>query len=81
MFLFHLLVVRDPHAESSRILVEPHLIDAGLVELRCLFSVGLVILLLLLISSWILFDIYCLKRASSGSSEGFWTGLAGGGSG
>ena len=46
------LVIKDPHTRSSRILVEPHLIDA---ELGCFFfsSVGLVILLSLLISSWI----------------------------
>ena len=55
------LVVKDSQTPSSRILVEPHLIDAEFRKAWMLFSVGLVILSSLLISSWILLDISCLK--------------------
>ena len=41
----HFLTVKDPHSQSSRISVEPHLIDAeSFVMPGCLISVGLVIL-------------------------------------
>ena len=63
-------VVKDPQTGSSRILVEPHLIDAD-------FRKGW-IQLLLLISSWILSSL--ASRALFGSSEDYWTGFAGGGS-
>ena len=55
------LVVKDPQSESSRILVEPHLIDAEFRKAWMPFSVGLVILLFLLISFWIWSVIFCLK--------------------
>ena len=58
----HFLVVKDPQTQSSRILVEPHLIDAEFRRAWMpFFSVGVVILLLLLIRSWMLLDISCLK--------------------
>ena len=41
------LVVKDPQTKSSRILVEPHLIDAEFRKAWMLFSAGLAILLLL----------------------------------
>ena len=48
------LVVKDPQTKPSRILVEPHLVDAEFHKGWMLFfSAGLVILLVLLISSWI----------------------------
>ena len=46
--LLPFLVVKDPQTESSRILVEPHLIDAEFRK-ACLFSAGLVVLSLLLV--------------------------------
>ena len=49
------LVIKDPQTQSSQILVEPHLIDAEFRKaLDAFFSVGLVILLLLLVSSLVL---------------------------
>ena len=54
-----ILVVKDPQTQSSRILVEPHLTDAEFRRAWMpFFSVGLVIPLLLLISSWILLVIF-----------------------
>ena len=66
---FPFLVVKDLQTKSSRILVEPHLIDAEFREawMFFFFSVGLVILSSLLTSSWILLDISC-PRVLSGSS-------------
>ena len=45
------LVVQDSHSRSSRVVVERHLIDAEFRKAWMLFSVGLVMLWLLLISS------------------------------
>ena len=61
---FPFLVVKDPQAQSSRVLVEPHLIDAEFRKAWIPSSVGLVILLLLLTSSWSLLGIFCLKNHS-----------------
>ena len=55
------VIIKDPQSESSRILVEPHLIDAEFRKACMPFSPGLVILLLLLINSWILLVISCLR--------------------
>ena len=55
-----LLVVKDPLTETSRILVELILLMLSSVRPGCLSSVGLVNLLLLLISSWILLVIFSL---------------------
>ena len=52
-----LLVVMDPQTQSSRILVELHLIDAEFRKAWMFFSVGLVLSLSLLISSWMLLVI------------------------
>ena len=60
-----LVVLRIRLLKLLVILVERHLIDA---EFRarpgCLFSVGLVILLSLLTSSWVLSVIFCLRNHS-----------------
>ena len=55
------LVVNDPQTPSSRILVEPHLIDAEFRKAWMLFSVGLVILSSLLINFLVLLVIFCLR--------------------
>ena len=56
------LKVKDPQSGSSRILVEPHLIDAEFRKAWMpFFSVRRVILLLLWISSWTLLVISCLR--------------------
>ena len=58
------LVVKDPQIQSSRILVEPHLTDAEFRKAWMPFFVGLAILLSLLIISWNLSVISCLKNLS-----------------
>ena len=55
------LVVKNPQTQSSQILVEPHLVDAEFRKAWMPFFCSLVILLSLLISSWILLVIFCLR--------------------
>ena len=55
------LVIKDPQTQSSRILIEPHLVDAEFRKDWLPISVGLVILSSLQSSSWILLDIFCQK--------------------
>ena len=64
------LVVKGPQTQSSRILVEPHLIDA---EFRKAWMPSL------LISSWYYWSSFA-SGALSGSSWDCGSGLAGGGS-
>ena len=58
------LVVKDPLTEACWLLVEPHLTDAEFCKAWMPFSVGLVILLSLLISSRILSVISCFRNLS-----------------
>ena len=64
LFSGSFLVIKDPVADSSRILVEPHLIDAEFRKPGCLTFVGLVILRFLLISFLVLLVIFCLNRVA-----------------
>ena len=57
-----LRVVEDLVTKSSRILGILILLMLSSAKIGCLFSVGLVILSSLLISSWILLDISCLRN-------------------
>ena len=57
------LVVKDPLTEASRMLVEPHLVDAEFRKAWMpFFSVA--ILLSLLVSFWLLWVIFCLRNLS-----------------
>ena len=56
------LVMKDPQAQLSQILVEPHLIDAEFRKAWMPFSVGLAILSSLLTSFWLSWVIFCLRN-------------------
>ena len=58
------LVVKDPLTEASRILVEPHLIDAEFRKAWMPFFCRSAILLLLLTSFWDLWVIFCFRSLS-----------------